>query len=343
VNVPTFQRSTIKSLLRIGLWLIMPVLIWWAVRDIPLDDVKTTLQNLNWGPILIILGVNLGLMLIFSARWCLILRGYGYQVPYLALSGYRLAAFGISYFTPGPQFGGEPFQVAVTRNRYGVPGTTALAAVSLDKLIELLANFTFLVVSVLVLFAGKGLSNPAILAAVGGLLALPLGYLLAVGLNWRPLTWVFSKTPGVFSNFRMKAILNKSQGFQKFGRLIMDSEAQIAEFCQTQPKTLILATFISGLVWVGLIFEYWLAIHFLGQTLTLTQIIAIMAAARLALLFPLPGGLGAFEAGQIIMMETLGLNPALGVGVAVIIRARDVVFGGLGLLWGGVLGSRMER
>ncbi len=317
---------------QIGVWILIPLLLWWVLRAIPFADVKATLLNLRAGPILAILGVNLGLMLTFSLRWWLILRSYGYHIPYQTLSGYRLAAFGISYFTPGPQFGGEPFQVLVTRNRHNVPGATALAALTLDKLIELLANFTFLAVSVTVLFAREGLSNPGILIAVGGLLILPLGYLLALRLGIKPFSRIVKWLPV------SKAIPR----LHNTARLITTSETQVADFCQTQPQILTIVILISGLVWVGLVFEYWLAIHFLGQTLTLTQIVSIMAAARLALLFPLPGGLGVFEAGQVIVMEAMGLNPALGISMALIIRIRDVVFGGLGLLWGGVLGLRVE-
>ena len=42
------------------------------------------------------------ILLVLNGRWWLILGGFGYHLPYLTLTGYRLAAFGVSYFTPGP-------------------------------------------------------------------------------------------------------------------------------------------------------------------------------------------------------------------------------------------------
>jgi uncharacterized membrane protein YbhN (UPF0104 family) len=61
-----------------------------------------------------------------------------------------------------------------------------------------------------------------------------------------------------------------------------------------------------------------------------------LTVARLAILFPLPGGLGVLEASQVFAMSTLGLEPAIGLSAALLIRLRDVLLGGAGLWWGGV-------
>jgi len=50
--------------------------------------------------------------------------------------------------------------------------------------------------------------------------------------------------------------LQKSIRLQKVLIIVTNSEAKIATFCHSQPKTLALATLISGWVWVGLIYEY---------------------------------------------------------------------------------------
>ena len=88
--------------------------------------------------------------------------------------------------------------------------------------------------------------------------------------------------------------------------------------------------------WLLMVFEYWLALHFLGATLTPAQTIIALTAARVAILFPLPGGLGALEASQVLAMQLLGLEPAIGLSLSLLIRARDVTLGGIGLWWGGV-------
>ncbi len=81
--------------------------------------------------------------------------------------------------------------------------------------------------------------------------------------------------------------------------------------------------------------EYWLILQLLGTELTLLQTLAALAMARLAILFPLPGGLGVLEASQVVAMTVLGLDPAIGLSAGALIRLRDVQLGGLGLWWGG--------
>jgi hypothetical protein len=51
----------------------------------------------------------------------------------------------------------------------------------------------------------------------------------------------------------------------------------------------------------------------------------------LAFLTPLPGGLGALVSSQILAISAMGYSIEDGARVAIIIRARDLLFGGLGL------------
>jgi hypothetical protein len=44
--------------------------------------------------------------------------------------------------------------------------------------------------------------------------------------------------------------------------------------------------------------------------------------------------LGTLEASQLLAFAAIGLNPAIGVSLSLLIRARDVLLGGLGLWWG---------
>jgi uncharacterized membrane protein YbhN (UPF0104 family) len=101
---------------------------------------------------------------------------------------------------------------------------------------------------------------------------------------------------------------------------------------------LLAALLVSLVSWGTLIGEYWLALYVLGASLTPGQLVTALIAARIAILFPLPGGLGALEASQVLAMEVLGLDPALGLSLSLLIRSRDVLLGVLGLWWGGLKG-----
>ncbi len=77
--------------------------------------------------------------------------------------------------------------------------------------------------------------------------------------------------------------------------------------------------------------EYWLTLYFLGLPLNLGSAIIALTAARLAFLTPLPAGLGALEAGQILAMQALGAPAEVGLSASLLIRLRDLIIGGLGL------------
>ncbi|GAB4578194.1 MAG: hypothetical protein Fur0022_09280 [Anaerolineales bacterium] len=327
-----FLRTLLKSLL----WLLIPLLLWWALKDVPFRDIVDVLGHLTGWQILALAGANTLLMLALSARWWLILKAQGYPIPYLTLSAYRLAAFSVAYFTPGPHVGGEPWQVFLPQQRHGVPGTVALSSLGLDKLLDLLANFTFLVLGVVIVFngglIGRGQGTLIVIFSLI-LLSAPLGYL---GWLWRggtPLTGLVA---------RLAARRPRVGWLGTAARVVRDAEGQVGTFGRRYPRTFFIAILFSGLVWVGLVTEFWLALRFLGVELTLPQVIMVITAARIANLFPTPGALGTLEAGQVLVMETLGVNPAVGVGLSLIIRARDIAFGGVGLLFAGIYSPRLN-
>ena len=126
------------------LWLVIPFLLWWVLRDIQYIDIWNTINQLDFWQIVVLLAVNVIIALLIGSRWWLILLSQGYPIASLRVTAYRIVAFGISYFTPGPQVGGEPAQVYYIHDRHQVPVDSAVASVSLDKILELLANFTFI-------------------------------------------------------------------------------------------------------------------------------------------------------------------------------------------------------
>ena len=312
-------------------WLALPLVLWWSFREIPPQEVWGTLRSLQLGSVLILVSLNAAILLLFSSRWWLILRTQGYARSYLSLVGYRLAGFGITYFTPGPQLGGEPLQVYLLHRRQGVPYTTAVASVTLDKMLELLANFTFLLGGVATIMAAGLFPRPSSLALLLvplGLLALPIGYLIALWNGRLPFTRMFA---------RFSLAFPRSSWLPKAQAIALSAESQIAQFCKGHPWALVQALFLSFMIWAALVLEFGLALRFLGLRLELPQIIVLLTAARLAFLLPIPAGLGTLEAGQVLATQALGLNPVVGISLSLLIRARDTGLGALGLWWGGVL------
>ncbi|MAU00425.1 MAG: hypothetical protein CL608_25055 [Anaerolineaceae bacterium] len=297
------------------------LLLWLVVRRVPLDAVVQVVARLQSWQLVILVILNGLVLLALNGRWWLLLRGLGYELPFWLLLGHRLAAFGVSYFTPGPHFGGEPVQVLLVERQHGVPRSAAVAAVSLDKTVELLLNFGFLALGVMLVLQ-TGLFGAALAGGTAVwlllLLLLPSVYLWLIWQGRRPVT-------------RLLRWLK----IDRLATAVCHSEAQMNTLCQQNPGALLAAIGISGLSWELMIIEFYLMVSFLGVSLTLVQLIALLTAARVAYLLPLPGGLGTLEASQVWALSLMGFNPAVGIGLSLLIRLRDVTLGLLGLWWAG--------
>ncbi len=307
------------------------LLFGWAVKDAPFASIWETLRSLKLYQVLALAALNTLIVVLFSSRWWLILRAQGSRVPYFSLVRYRLAGFAISYFTPGTQFGGEPLQVYLLQQRHELQSATAVAAVTLDKLFEVLANFTFLFAGVLLVLSTNllpGMARGEMLLGSGLLLAAPLAYLLILWAGRLPLTWLVLHAPGWLVRRRF---------WDKASSFVAPMERQISGLFHLHPLIILGIVFLSGLLWILMVVEYWLTLRFLGAVLDPFQAVGALTAARLAFLAPLPAGLGALEASQVFAMQTLGYDAALGISLSLLIRLRDLCFGLLGLWWAGSL------
>ena len=302
-------------------FLLALALLVWALRGVPFEDIGAVLGRLSLGQILLLVAVNVVIVALLGLRWWLILRAQGHAIPFVATTRYRLAAFGVSYFTPGPHFGGEPLQVYFVRQRHGVPGSSAVAAITLDKVIEMLSNFAFLSVGLALVVGGGVLGDfelPGVQWGALALLVLPLAYLLVLGAGGRPLSRLGARLP------------------ERWAAALAATEQQLSDLTRQNPGLLAQVLVASAVVWGALLFEYWLALRFLGLALSGLQMLAVVVAARVAMLAPTPGALGALEAGQVLAMQSMGFDPALGLSLSLLIRARDVLFGLVGLWLGAV-------
>ncbi len=322
-----------RRYLRFLPWVAAPLLLWLALRSVPVIEILSVLGRLSLGQILILLGLNTIVVLTLSGRWWVILRTLDHPIHYLQLSAYRLAAFSVSYFTPGPQFGGEPLQAYLVWRRNRVPASTAAASVALDKAVELIGNSAVLSAGVFVAARMQVLEPPfsAVLAGVAlSLLGITLSFLISAWLGWRPASRALQWAP---------AWLERRIAFQRVRSAVMDAESQIGAFCRDRPSGLIWALAFTVLSWLALLVEYWLALRFLEVQLSPLQTFVVITAARIAILMPFPGGLGVLEASQMLALQFFGYTLADGAGMGLLIRGRDLIFGAVGL-W---LGWRLAR
>jgi hypothetical protein len=312
------------------LWLVLPFLLWFAWRQVPLERVWESLQRIRPWQFGFLAALDGLILLSFNSRWWLILRAQGYSLPYLWLTAYRLAGFAISYLTPGMQFGGEPLQAALLHRRHKLPAPVSIASLTLDKLLELLINFFFLTVVLLV-----ALKNATFFPAMRVNLVWPL-----LGLMILPLAHLIMLRQGIRPANRLAAWLAswlRNPKIVQVYKVVLEAENRVGGLCKDHAGILGLSIVFSLAGWALAVFEHWLVYASLGLQLSISQLMLLIAAMRLAFLTPLPGGLGALEASQVLALQALGLDPTIGVGAVLWIRLRDLTLAGAGAWLGAAL------
>lgn len=300
-------------------------LLVWAWRDVSLDAVRTAIAHWGYLHWLAFALLNLGILWAMCWRWSLILRRAGYVVGFGALIRYRMGANTLSYITPGPQFGGEPLQVHCLTRFHQVPPEWASASVAVDRLMELMGNMLFLALGGIFVLAPM-LSDPT---AVFPLTALLIGVVLAGGgLLWAVAT---GKAPLSRMTAGGRRWLGRPQASGGWIAFLRASEDQAAGILTDR----LLGWYALGglLQWFLFLAELWVIYAFMGWPMTALGLLTVAVASRLAFLLPLPGGLGALEASQLLAVTSLGGDPAMAAAACCVMRARDLVVISVGAGW----------
>jgi uncharacterized protein (TIRG00374 family) len=311
-----------------ALWfLILAALLYFALRNAPLTEIWDTLKRLQLWQIALILVLNALVLACMTARWWIILRAENPSLPFLPLIGYRLSVFGLSYFTPGPQVGGEPLQVLYLQRNHGLSFARATSAVIMDKLLEFLVNFILIGVGAWAvvrvgLIAGNGIQLNVSLIGLAVLLIWPVVHIVLLYNGITPISRVLLRQP---------FIQKDHQGI----RLIVVAERMASAFCRKHVRAMFAAIGVSLLSVLGIATEYYLMVSFLGMQIDAVQVFAALTAMQVAFLMPLPGGLGALEASQVFTLGVFGQPASAAISLTLLIRGRDVLNGGLGLLLAG--------
>ena len=307
------------------LWIVLLTgLLYFALRNAPLPEIWNVLKQLRLWQIGVLFVLNTAVITLMTARWWVIVHAENPSVPFLPLIGYRLAVFGLSYFTPGPQVGGEPLQVLYLQRRYGLTLARATSAVIMDKLLEFLVNFLLLGIGAWAvirvgLISNSGASLNLSLIGLATVLAWPLVHIIMLYHGRLPVSAILRSQP---------FIPQKNKGI----RLVKVAERLASAFCRRQLLAMSVSILFSALALAGIAMEYYLMVSFLGMRLNAVEVFAALTAMQVSFLFPLPAGLGALEASQVLALGAFGQPASAAISLTLLIRGRDILTGGLGLL-----------
>jgi uncharacterized protein (TIRG00374 family) len=312
---------------RLSVVVVFGLLVWWAVYHAPLGEIWVVIQGLKLWQIAAMLAANAAIYFLITLRWWLIVRADAKSVPYLPLLAVRVSVFGVSYFTFGPQVGGEPLQVLFLKRRHGLTYTRATASVLMDKLLEFLIDLILLPLGLLAIFRAGVLNEASVsfsweMIGVFMLVLWPPTHIALLYHRHYPLTALVRALP---------FISRKSKG----ARFLRAAEWLAGDFCRRHLPSLLAALGVSILAGAAMVGEYTLMASFLGIQLPFWRTVAAWAAGWLSFLMPLPGGIGALEASQIFVLGRFGVQSAAAISMILMMRGRDLLIGGLGILMAG--------
>lgn len=299
------------------LWLSAIALVIWILKDLPLAAMLQGLMQLSSGQWSLWLALNVLVMALSTLRWYALVAALNGTVNFFALTLIRLAGQTISFVTPGPQFGGEPMQIFWLYKRQGLPLHKAVLSLGLDRFLELWVNFAVLLLGAILLLLSPRMAfadwNQIALVLFSLLLGIPL---FLMGLIRKPL-WITR---------RLSPLLARWLSHPRLATLNSHRDAleeNLREFLLHRKRVLAQALAISIFTWVIILAELWLLLHFAQVTVDVQGFALIAIAIRLAMLLPLPGGIGTIEAALLWSMQALGYEVSDALVLIALMRLRD--------------------
>jgi len=277
------------------------------------------------GLLVILLTFIIGVISIL--RWKLILRAQGFDLRAKDLGKLWAVGFTISYLTPVALFGGEAFRIYLTKKKFNLSWEKSAASVVIDKILDGTLFLMFLIAGILA-FLFYGYFPSKMTASLVCLIILGLAGLLLLfyfkAMNRESVLEWFLKLFGV----RKEKIKNT-----KNGKIIFDTEKEIISFFSPKKKAFWEGLSLSFLRYFLLFFRAALIIFFLKEGIEASKVLAIYGFTNLALLVPLPAGLGSLEAASAFSFRVLGLGFATGTIFGMVWRGADLVLCALGLVF----------
>lgn len=283
------------------------------------------IRAFGFWPFVGFVGISMVNFMLYSIRWTMILHRQvserRYKLSVWRMYWHRMTGYAVGYLTPLNQAGGEPVRVALLCAD-GVPSQGAVASATLDIAFELCSYVVFIALGVvLALVEHQGGVQTLVIMGIGLSIAFCILMTFFIALARGK-----SMAHPFFHRFR----LNKIKRLRGFEIWLEDTEKLMQRFFAGGTSRVFFISILSmAMVAFRVVETFYIAWGF-GVSLNFAQAFLISSLPGLALLLPVPGGLGLFEGGFAAVFAALGvgMNP---LAFSMIIRLRDAVFIVLGV------------
>jgi glycosyltransferase 2 family protein len=264
-------------------------------------------------------------MLLNARAWQVILpRGTRPRIGAMALAIWVRES--VNGLLPVGRIGGEVVSYRLLR-AWGVRRAPAAASLLVDMALALLSQLAFALIGLGLLVAASGAGGLARQLALGLVLMVPLG-----------IAFILVQRAGIFET--VSRILNKLAAGRLDGAIRHSLRIDRAVRTMYQRRSAVVACFLWQLIaWIAGAGEMWLAMYFLGHSLSVLQAIALEALIQAvsSAAFVVPAAIGVQEGGFLLVGAALGIDAPTALALAAARRLRDALIFFPGLLawqWG---------
>lgn len=274
-----------------------------------------------------------------TAAWYLIIKGVCSEliadgvptkkIPFGWLYKITVSGFALNYATPGGLMGGEPYRVMELAPKIGTE--RASSSVILYAMTHIFSHFWFWLISA-ILFVFIHPVNFVLVV----MLTATIGFSI-LGI------WFFIAGYRKGLANRMMNILRHIPFVKKWARPFVDKhreqlntiDHQIAALHQQNPHNFIGAVLLEIMCRVCSALEIFFILLVIMPSVNYLNCIFVLAFTSLFanLLFFMPLQLGGREGGFLMSTTTLGISASGGIFVALIVRIRELIWTGIGLLF----------
>lgn len=295
-----------------------------TINNIGFSTIVQSISDFKLSAFLIFFIVSYINFVIYTFRWKVLINVGGRDVPLNRLILHSFGGFMMSYLTPATLLSGEPVRIYLLKKADNIPIREGTFSVITDKALEMTTVLIFIALSVIFALS-KGLIGKDNIYSMITILIITA--LLLVAFYWLTMT-----ERGFFRTLFRIFHFHKIKRIQHWEEKIIHTEQKICHFFLNHQRVFAMTLLLAAICWLIKIFEVFIILHFLGIHPTFTETFIITFLPMIALLMPIPGGLGLLEGGTAAITSVMGIDPHLAVSLVLISRIRDIIFVTIGLV-----------